>query len=202
MQVDRYSQTVTFLKVALPLVALGLLSTVFLISRAVTPIATVPFADAEVQQRVANQQVSGPFFSGTSPKGDQIAFIAERLTSPTGEIGSNRAEEVIVQVDLASGEQVMLEADLATVDIADNRSELIGSVEIITSSGYQLWSDRLELALSGVDVTSPGDVRGKLAVGTIEAGGMRLFVPDDSNNAQLLFTNGVKMIYETQNQED
>lgn len=199
---DRYSQTVTFLKVALPLVALGMLSTVFLVSRAVTPTATVPFADAEVQERVKNQQISGPFFSGTSAAGDQIAFIAERLTSPGGEIGSNKAEEVIVQVDMASGEQIMLESNLAVLDIAQNRSELTGDVEIVTSHGYRLKSQMLELALSGVDVTSPGSISGVLPVGTVEAGGMRLFVPENSENAQLLFTNGVKMIYQTQNQEN
>ena len=195
MQADRYSRTVSFLKVALPLAALALLSTLFLISRSVTPIANVPFADAEVQERLTNQQVTGPYFSGTSARGDQISFIAEKMTSPTGKLGSNKAEEVLVRVDLASGRQFELESDLATIDIAENQSELTGDVKIVTSDGYSLQSEKLRIALTGLDINSPGAVTGKLPLGNVDAGGMRLFVPDENSEAQLIFTNGVKLLY-------
>ncbi len=48
MKVDRYSRMVALLKVSLPLIALGILSTLFLVSRAVDPPMTIPFADSEV----------------------------------------------------------------------------------------------------------------------------------------------------------
>lgn len=202
MQADRYSRTVSFLKVALPLAALALLSTLFLISRSVTPTATVPFADAEVQERLTNQQVTGPYFSGTSARGDQISFIAEKLTSPTGTLGSNKAEDVVVKVDLASGRQFTLKADLATIDIAKNHSELQGGVEIVTSDGYTLQSEKLWIALTGLDINSPGAVSGTLPLGDVDAGGMRLFVPDDDSDAQLIFTNGVKLLYLPKRKKD
>lgn len=202
MQADRYSQTIALLKVALPLLALALLSTLFLISRAVTPTATIPFADSEVQERLTNQQVTGPFFSGTSSRGDQIAFIAERLSSPDGTVGSNMAEEVIVQMDMANGRQIMLEADQAEVDMINDRSKLSGAVEAITTDGYRVVSDALELRLSQLDVTSPGPVEATTPLGDIEAGGMRLFVPEGKTDAQLLFTGGVKLLYLPQERKD
>lgn len=196
MQADRHSQTITFLKVALPLLALAILSTLFLVSRAVTPTASIPFADGEVQERLANQQVTGPYFSGTSSNGDQIAFIAERLSTPDGTLGSNKAENVLVQLDMAGGTQIMLEADLAFVDIASDSSELSGGVEIITSTGFELQSELLKIGLSELDVTSPGAVTGQTPGGNIQAGSMRLFVPEGATDAQLIFTNGVKVLYQ------
>lgn len=195
MHSDRYSQTVALLKIALPLMALGLLSTLFLVSRAVTPTATIPFADAEVQERLTNQQVTGPYFSGTSPEGDQITFIAERLQTPDGTIGANRAEDILVNVDFANGTNLILEADVAELSLAEDLSSLDGNVEIVTSQGIALESERLLITLSKLDITSPGKVHGETTLGTIDAGALHVSAQEGTANPQWLFTNGVKMLY-------
>ncbi|MEO0504251.1 MAG: hypothetical protein AAFZ14_13070, partial [Pseudomonadota bacterium] len=69
---DRYSRFVAWLKVLLPLAALALLSTLFLLSRNTDPIAAVPFADDELLDRVRDEQITGPFFSGTTTDGDRV----------------------------------------------------------------------------------------------------------------------------------
>ena len=43
---DRYSRMIAFLKVLLPLMALALLSTLFLLSQNTEPMASIPFAEA------------------------------------------------------------------------------------------------------------------------------------------------------------
>lgn len=202
MSSDRYSKTVNFLKIALPLLALALLSTLFLISRAVTPAATIPFADAEVQERLTTQQVTGPYFSGTSPRGDQIAFVAERLQTPDGTVGTNHAEDVLVNVDFADGTSLVVESDEAQVDIAFDIASLDGNVEVISSQGLRVLSDQLLITLSRLDITSPGQVRGESELGTIDAGAMHVVAPDESSEPQWLFTKGVKMLYRPQNTKD
>jgi lipopolysaccharide export system protein LptC len=202
MNAERYARAVAFLKVALPLLALALLSTLFLVSRAVTPPATIPFAPSEVRDRLTSQQLTGPFFSGTSARGDQIAFTADRLNRPDGATGSSRAENIFVTVDFASGGQVTLAADLAVIDIAADTGELSGAVEIITSMGYELRSERLDVQLSDIHITSPGPVDGKTPAGDLEAGSMRLLVPTDGSDAQLIFTNGVKLLYQPKEWKD
>lgn len=195
MQADRYSQTIALLKVILPLVALALLSTLFLISRAVTPTASVPFADSEVQEKLTNQQVSEPFFSGISASGDEISFIAERLNSPDGSVGSSTAEEVIVQVSTVDGRQITIEANTAVVDMINDQSEMTGEVEAITSDGFRINTNQLLMKLSKLDLISPGPLAAETPVGDLEAGYMRLFVPEGQTDAQLLFTGGVKLLY-------
>ena len=96
MQTDRYSKMVGWLKVLLPLIALGILSTLFLLSRVVDPEAVVPFADKEIQDRLRDQQVTGPVYSGVTADGDQLSFSAEKLTTPDIGNGTNLAQDVSV----------------------------------------------------------------------------------------------------------
>lgn len=202
MRGDRYSRMVTWLKVTLPLLALGILSTLFLISRAVDPPATIPFADTEVQDRLTNQQVTGPYYSSTSENGDQIAFVAETVTTPDGVIGSNKAKNVDIQLDLISGTIVTVTANEADVDIAKDETDLIGDVVVITSHGYILQSDLLQMRLSQLEITSPDTVTGSTPVGHLEAGSMRLFTPAGQMESLLLFTGGVKLLYQTKPVEE
>jgi len=196
MQADRYSRMVAWLKVTLPLLALAILSTLFLISRAVDPPVTIPFADAEVQERLNNQQITGPYFSGISANGDQIDFVAETVKNAPNAIGTNIAENVDVQVQFVSGISAELTAKEAVINIADDRTRLTGDVVIVTSQGYVLESELMLVRMSSPEMDSPGPVTGSTPVGTIDAGTMRFFVPDETGDSQLVFTNGVKLIYQ------
>ena len=196
MQPDRYSRMIAWLKVILPLLALGILSTLFLVSRAVTPPGTIPFADSEVQERLSNQQVTGPYFSGTTMDGDEIAFIAETVTTPSGEIGTNRASNVDVTIDTPGGRQINVTALEADLNIADDRANLVGDVVVVTSDGYVLRSDLLNLRMSRMEMISPGEVSGRTPLGDLEAGTMHLYTPEGETGSQLLFTGGVKLLYQ------
>lgn len=198
MAVDRYSRMVAWLKVSLPLLALGILSTLFLISRVVDPPSTIPFADSEVQARLSNQQVTGPYYSSMSADGDQIDFIADRVINSPQEPGTNIAEEVDVVVHFASGLVATLKANLAETNMHEDRSRLTGDVRIVTSHGYELDSALLLVRMSTPDIVSPGPVQGKTPAGPIDAGAMHYFVEENTDNAQLIFTNGVKLIYTPQ----
>ena len=75
---DRYSRVVSYLKVALPLAALALLSTLFLISRTINTDPSIPFADFELENRLRGQQVTAPFFTGTTATGQEITIAATK----------------------------------------------------------------------------------------------------------------------------
>lgn len=196
MQPDRYSRLVAWLKVLLPLLALGILSTLFLISRAVDPPAAIPFADTEVQNRLINKQVTGPYFTGMSASGDEITFIAETVTTPDGQIGANYAQNVNVQIDKTDGGHVTVTALEAIVNIAKDNTDLTGDVRVTTSQGYVLRSEQLQLWMSRMEIISPTDVTATTPVGRIQAGAMRFFTPEGSTGSQLLFTGGVKLLYD------
>ncbi|KIN65673.1 hypothetical protein Z945_720 [Sulfitobacter noctilucae] len=195
MQTDRYTQLVGWLKVVLPLLALGLLSTLFLISRAIDPETAIPFADKEIQERLRDQQVTGPIYYAVTADGDQISFAADKLTTPEGMTGSNAAESVEVTMDLIGGTQVTLNALHGNFNIEQDNADLQGDVVIRTSTGYRLESERMITQMSSLDVTSPGRVQGDGPVGTLDAGAMTLSAGKQGAPAQLVFTKGVKLVY-------
>lgn len=202
MQADRYSKWVSWLKVLLPLAALALLSTLFLISRAIDPEAAIPFADKEIQDRLTNQQVTGPFFSGATAAGDMISFSAETLKSPDGKTGANHAEDVELAIGLVGGAKVNVTAQIAEFDIANDLAELMGDIVITTSTDYRIISDRLSSHLSVLDLKSPGPVEATGPAGILNAGSMVMTPSGGDDPAQLIFTNGVKLVYTPKQAEE
>lgn len=195
MRADRYSRMVALLKIVLPLAALALLSTLFLLSRDSNPETAIPFADKEIQDRMRDQQVTGPFFSGTTPDGDQISFSAVKLTTPGGQTGANEAEQVLLRAELAAGTRVLIIADNAQIDIAADMATLQGGVKVTTSTGYTLTTPVVTSQLTSLEIIAPETVSGTGPIGTLIAGSMTLLLPQGGENAQLLFTNGVKLVY-------
>lgn len=195
MQGDRYSRTVAWLKVALPLAALGLLSTLFLLSRVIDPTESIPFADTEVQDRLLNQQISGPYYSGTSADGDQIAFVAEKVTTPSGLTGTNRADDVFVKINRTDGTTVNITSHVATINVGEDIADLTGDVVITTSQGYVVTSQAIFTRLTILDLRSPDTVLATTPAGDLIAGSMHLTTPEPDAPAQLVFTNGVKLVY-------
>ena len=195
MQSDRYSRMVGWLKVMLPLMALALLSTLFLLSRKVDPEAVIPFADKEIQDRLRDQQVTGPVYHSVTADGDELSFSAQKLTTPNQQISANEAEDVEITMTLASGTMVTLTAARGRFDIGADEADLQNDVVIDTSTGYRLLSDRLITRFSTVVVTSPGPVAGDSPFGTLNAGSMQLDAGTGESTAQLVFTNGVKLVY-------
>lgn len=195
MRADRYSRMVAWLKVILPLAALGILSTLFLLSRSIDPDQAIPFADKEIQDRLRDQQVTGPFFSGTTADGDQLSFSASKLTTPGEQAGINKAEDVSLVALRANGLRITINADAAELDMGANRAELTGGVTIGTSTGIDAQTEVLTSRLSSLLLQAPGHVIATSPFGTLTAGSMVIEVPEEGENAQLLFTKGVKLIY-------
>ena len=81
-------------------------------------------------------------------------------------------------------------------------SALEGNVVITTSSGYKLTTDALAAQFKTLVVESPGPVAGTGPLGTLDAGQMRLHRRAGDENAHLVFTNGVKLIYDPKTLEE
>ncbi|KIN74358.1 LPS export ABC transporter periplasmic protein LptC [Sulfitobacter guttiformis] len=186
---------VSLLKVAFPLAALALLSTLFLLARAMETDTAIPFADIEVQERLRDQQITGPFFSGTTQTGDQMSFSATKLITLDGTVGTNRAEDVLARLQTAQGATFRLLADTAELDIAENSAVLNGDVSMTSSTGYRIDTAQITSLISTLDVTAPHQVDANGPLGKFTAGNMRIFTPSEGDNTQMLFSGGVKLVY-------
>ncbi|WP_415922365.1 LPS export ABC transporter periplasmic protein LptC [Tateyamaria sp. SN6-1] len=197
---DRYSRIVAWLKVLLPLAALALLSTLFLLSRNTDPVAAVPFADDELLDRVRDEQITGPFFSGTTTDGDRVSVAAGTMRTGLGK--ASEVEDLSAQIDMQSGTRIILFSDAGQFDMTNAQSNLTGNVVVTTSTGFKMTTDSLLADFDAMQVDAPQPVAATSPFGTLNAGQMRMERRGADENAHLIFTDGVKLIYDPTNLEE
>lgn len=198
---DRYSRTVAFLKVLLPLAALAILATVFLLSRADGPTANIPFAEGEITDRMRDQQITRPFFSGVTDKGEEITVNADAARPGTADTPGG-ADNIRATIKMTSGNRILLESDTGTIDPTNDMVTFLGNVRITTSTGFVVLTESLNAALSGVQADTPGQVTGSGPMGDFSAGRMEIGAKTGNDDVQMLFKDGVNLIYDPQKLKD
>lgn len=192
---DLRSRLVALFKVLLPLAALAILSTLFMLSRSVDPTAKIPFAEAEMAERMRDQQVTSPFFSGTTEKGDEI-IVTAGLARPGGAGAPADASDLTARIIMADGVRITLTADTGLVAVDRNLATFSGNVEITTTTGLVVLTDLLNAELDGISGNTPGTVTVTGPFGDFTAGQMQISEISDGGPLHMLFKNGVKLVYD------
>jgi lipopolysaccharide export system protein LptC len=190
------------MKILLPLAALGLLSTLFLISNTIDPSAPVPSAPIDLEQRAQDLGVTRPSFAGVSPRGDEITLRADAARPERDAPKRLVAERISGRIGLRDGAELELRAATARLDQSTMTAMLGGGVHIATTTGYEIDTDRLEMRLDALRAESPGQVVATGPLGNITAGRMILHEADESGDAELLFSGGVRLIYHSNTEGD
>lgn len=189
-----HSRIVRLATLILPVLALILLSTLFLLARRVNPEDAIPFATVDVSERARDQQLTMSRFTGMSA-GATAFDLSARLARPDPAIPQRmQAEALRLVLDGADGTRATVISDRADVDTGARSIILTGDVRIETSTGYTLRTERLEGSLGQLSVVSPGPVTGAGPLGDLRAGGLSL-TEDGTGATRLLFTNGVDLLY-------
>ncbi|MGR3273305.1 hypothetical protein DU478_03645 [Thalassococcus profundi] len=192
---SRYSRMIAWLKILLPMAALGLLSTIFLLSGDSDPASRVPFSQVGIDGDIAREEVRSPRFSGTTNTGAALTMTARVARPSENEDGRMEAEVLEASILSQDGSRIDLSAPAASLRDATAEAELTGGVEIESSTGYTLNTQSMLTSLERIEAESRGRVTGKGPLGTLEAGRMQITTAPDSDDIQLLFTGGVKLVY-------
>lgn len=200
MRESSYSTLISGLKLLLPLAALGLLSTMFLLSRTIQPDNSVPFLDDEslIPDR---DSVSAPYYTGSTPEGHAVAITAETASPMPDDPAGLVAKKLNAVFDLTDGSRINIVADTAAVNEPDDLLDLEGNVVIDSSQGYTVRTPHLIGALRSITANAPQPVAATGPIGTLDAGSFRIREEVETGNVQLFFTNGVKLVYEPAKQE-
>ncbi|MGR3551630.1 LPS export ABC transporter periplasmic protein LptC [Pseudooceanicola sp.] len=190
-----YTRMVGWLKIVLPLMALGLLSTVFLLSRSNEAIQDLPYAEVEIGEDGLLERVLRPSFAGATDSGDLITFVAD-MAKPVGTgLGQIAADKVEADIQLKSGGLIQFHSDTALMDGADATAQLQGRVVIDTSTGYRVTTEQLIAGMDRVYAETPGQVRGDGPPGQFTAGRMVIQAEGGGSDVQMRFTDRVKLLY-------
>ncbi|PYG29187.1 LPS export ABC transporter periplasmic protein LptC [Pelagimonas varians] len=193
-----YSHVVAWLKILLPLLALGLLSTIFLLSRSNDPVSKVPFASAlQRAGDAATEMVSSPHYAGSTARGDLVTITAQ--SARPGFEGIIEAEELDARIQMKDGSELFLHSAAATMREDEQRINFRGGVVITSSTGYVVTTQSMVSSIEYIDVESLAPVKGEGPLGTLEASKMQIKAIDEGDDVQMLFTGGVKMVYLPQN---
>ena len=168
---DRHSRWVQFLKVLLPLAAILMLSTVFLLSRSIETNVSVPFTQKEVDERLAGQVVTRPNYRGTTRKGEDVQIEAAQVTQG-GQGDSPTAAEFTGRYGLLNGGVITLDSNDGQISPDKGTATFAGDVLITTTDGIQVRTDLLNTSLEEIRGNTPGQVNGTGPIGQFTAGRM------------------------------
>lgn len=197
-----HSHFVAWMKIILPVAALGLLSMLFLISRSVDPTANIPVAQIDLEQRAGELGVTNPTFAGVTTGGDQVRFRAQRARPDPGDPERLYASDVVAQFRLTGGAVIDITSARADMNQTDATATLVGDVRVLTSSGYDIRTDELVARYDTLFAETAGPVQAKGPEGDLTAGRMRLTSYEATGDAYLLFTEGVKLVYKPRGIEE
>lgn len=197
---DGHSRMVQFLKVLLPLAAILMLSTVFLLSRSIETNVTVPFSQQDIDERLADQVVTQPNYRGTTRKGEEVQIEANRATQ--GREGSiPAAADFRGRLGLSNGGVITLDSNSGMIRPDKNTATFVGDVVITTTDGIEVTTDLLNTALDEIRGDTPGRVSGTGIIGDFSAGRMTFGTEKKDGPVHIIFTDGVKLVYEPQKAE-
>jgi lipopolysaccharide export system protein LptC len=191
---DSYSRLVAWLKIILPMIALAILSTMFLVSRTIDPSQTIPYADVDVEGLAREERIGAPSYAGMTRDGAAVSFRSESARPEQGQDGRVTAVKPVARIELPSGRSFALAADTGYVDRVTQIAALDGTVELETSDGYRMTTSRAEMRLDATAMQTDGEVHGTGPVGEFTAG-RAMLLREPSGSYVLRFENGVNLVY-------
>lgn len=196
---DLYSKTVVWVKVTLPIIALALLSTLFLFASAPDPDAALPFADLDIDEITREQTVTEPRFAGLIGEGRELIMVAETVSSTGGSMDQLSGFDLDGHMDLSATTEdvVFLQAARGQFDMIGQRALLMDGVTMQSTTGYTLESLGMDVAMNQVDMrsTAPVEINGPGLHLTAD----HMEMSDDGSGAITHFTGSVRLLYQPEN---
>lgn len=196
---NRYSRFVALAKVVLPLASLAILATLFLFSRGRDIDSAIPYAKVDLETLAREQRLEAPSYATVTKDGAALEISAEIVRPDLSEPDVINSNGVKAMLRMPDNGAVALKAENGVIDGPSKIAELSGHVEVETSSGYVITSDRVATLLNISKIESPGEVSADGPAGSLSAGAMEISQDSESGDYLLVFKDGVKLIYQPGN---
>lgn len=197
-----HSRFVAWMKIILPLAALGLLSTLFLISNTVDPSQSLPTTTIDLASRAEDEGATNTTFAGVTRRGDEVRVTTATARPSRIDPRIIEALDVAAQFNLVSGTVLDVVSDSGDLHHGDLTATLEGDVRLVSTIGYTISTARLDARLDELYAETPGAVSGSGPPGDLVAGRMILTQNPETEAATLRFTDGVKLIYQPSSAEE
>lgn len=196
---NSYSRLVSWAKIVLPMMALALLSTLFMFSGHDNTSQSIPYSQVEIEDLANDPRISAPNYSGVAGDGTAVSLQAETARPDATDSDVILGQNLIAQLETQEGLKLAIVSDQGVFRNDGRYTTLTGDVNARTSSGFVLRSQEFVADLDGVLLSTQTPVEAQAPFGALNAGKMMLTQTDVENGGhQLVFNNGVKLIYTPQ----
>ncbi|MFT4700820.1 MAG: lipopolysaccharide export system protein LptC [Yoonia sp.] len=188
-----YSWLVGWVKIILPMLALALLSTLFLFARSPSETSGIPLAQLEELAR--EQQITAPQFSGVTDDGSVIAIAAKNAKPDAANPQNLLVENFSFDMDATDGTTLNITSGMSVLNSVTRTARLNGLSRVTTSSGYTMETVGISANLRTGEIVSDGPLAVRAPFGELSAGKVRISVSSDGTGQQMVFTQGVRLLY-------
>ena len=192
-----HTWAVGWLKIILPMGALALLSTLFLFARSpANQGQEIPIG--QIEEIAKEQQITAPQFSGIADDGSVIAVRADSAKPDVAIQDTLLVEDIAIDVDAPDGTTLKITSGTSVLDTAAQTARLNGLSRMTTSSGYIMETNGISADLKTGEIVSDGRLAVQAPFGDLTAGKVRITVSADGTGQQMVFTQGVRLLYTPQ----
>ncbi len=197
-----HSRVVFWLKIVLPLLALAILSTLFLLSRRINTEAALPYSEVDVKELARDHRLTNPDYASVTDDGSAVRINADVAYPKTAENTDATADALVARYDTPNELRIDLSSSTGRIDEAQDLLILRDDVQVQTSTGYVMTTTKLDAALDKTHMVSDAAVAVTGPLGRIDAGRMEMRrIDDKTGDYVLIFNNGVKLVYDPLNRE-
>jgi lipopolysaccharide export system protein LptC len=194
---DTHSRLVAWLKIILPLIALGMLSSIFLVSRSIDPTATLPYSQVELDERAREPRLTEPRFSGLTQDGARITLDASDMRPDPTDSGRGNATDLVARMTTPDGGTTEVSSATGFIDSGAGIYRMTGDVVITSSAGYRILADKLDGTLDAAELTAEGSVKADAPMGTITSDRLNMRQnPEVEGDYVLVFRDNVRLVYQ------
>lgn len=191
-----YSRAVIAAKLILPLIAVAILSTLFLLARQAPQGEPLQFVDSEVEALAETQQLGAPRHAAVSEDGTGIDMTADKVWTDPDQAEITRGEAIDGIFSAEDGFVYDIVAARGHSNETEDVSFLEGGVTIRTSDGYRLRTAAMRVRNDRTYLTSLAPIQGDGPLGTIDAGRMEIFAtPGADDRTHVVFSDGVRVYH-------
>jgi len=190
---DGYSALVAWLKTLLPIVALGLLSTIFLFSGKVDVTQSLPYAEHNIAEIIREQRITQPYFTGIASNGTEIALSAAYASPQVQNAHILEITDLSVVLRSTSDRMVQVTAGQGALDSTRQTAQISTDVHIAALPDFWVTTEALDMNFNQGFISAKGGFQGVTALGAITAGEMHLQMTADDQ--QIVFLNDVRLVY-------
>lgn len=200
-----YSRFVVWAKLILPLIALALLSSLFLISEDIDLADGIDLSETDLAEIAERERINNPRYAGTTNDGLSISLSADEAFPDQQLEKSYVATAINAHVEMPDGALIDIVAARGSINGATASGSLTGGAVLETSIDYNIVTEGLTFESDVFRVQSLGKIAAATPSGDLTAGEMEITLEttDDAGEKPgylLVFKKGVKLIYSPKNE--